>query len=80
MSISRKPLVIKLDQEQKNLCMILLLFAFFLCAYGVKIVCHYERRLKEQTDIIQAHNEVDAWLKAWMMFPEYKELSVTQKE
>lgn len=40
----------------------------------------YERRLKEQVVIIYAHSEEDAWIKAWMAFPEYKELSVTRKE
>lgn len=48
--------------------------------YIVKAHADYERRLKEQVVVIYARNEEDAWIKAWMAFPEYKELSVTRKE
>lgn len=48
--------------------------------YIVKAHADWERRLKEQVEIINARDEEDAWTKAWMMFPEYKELSVTRKE
>ena len=39
-----------------------------------------ERGLKRQEVVINAHNEEDAWTKAWKAFPEYKELLVTRKE
>lgn len=48
--------------------------------YIVKAYADWERRLKEQEVIINAHNEEEAWTRAWMAFPEYKELSVTRKE
>jgi hypothetical protein len=48
--------------------------------YIVKAHADLERRLKEQVGIINARDEEDAWRKAWIMFPEYKELSVTRKE
>jgi hypothetical protein len=48
--------------------------------YIVKAYGDYERRLKEQEVVIEAVDEEVAYLKAWMIFPEYKELSVTRKE
>lgn len=48
--------------------------------YIVKAHADWERGLREQTVIINARDEKDAYTKAWMMFPEYKELSVTRKE
>ena len=46
--------------------------------YNVKAYGNYERRLKQQEKIITAKDEEDAWIKAWMEFPEYDEISVTE--
>ena len=48
--------------------------------YIVKAHADYERQLQEQEVVIEAIDEDVAYLKAWMIFPEYKELSVTRKE
>lgn len=48
--------------------------------YLVKAYADWDRRLKEQTKIITAEDEEDAWIKAWMMFPEYKELGVWEQK
>lgn len=48
--------------------------------YIVKAYGEYDRGLKDRVEVINARDEEDAWTKAWMMFPEYKELSVTRKE
>ena len=46
--------------------------------YQVKAYGNYERRLKQQEKIITANDEEDAWIKAWMEFPEYDEIGVTE--
>ena len=48
---------------------------YIVIAYG-----DYERGLKRQEVVINAHNDEDAWTAAWMAFPEYKELLVERKE
>jgi hypothetical protein len=48
--------------------------------YLVKAYADWDRRLKEKTTIIDAHDEEDAWTRAWMMFPEYKELGVWEQK
>lgn len=44
--------------------------------YLVKAYGDYERRLKGQEKIITATDEEDAWVQAWKMFCEYKEIGV----
>ena len=48
--------------------------------YEVIAYADNERGLKRQEIVINAHNEDEAWTRAWMAFPEYKELLVTRKE
>ena len=48
--------------------------------YLVKAYADWDRRLKEQTKIITAQDEEDAWIKAWKTFPEYKQLGVWEQE
>jgi hypothetical protein len=48
--------------------------------YEVIAYADWERGLRRQEIIINAHNEEEAWTKAWRTFPEYKELLVTRKE
>ena len=42
-------------------------------AYG-----DYERGLKRKEAIIVASDEEDAWIQAWKMFCEYKEIMVSE--
>ena len=42
-------------------------------AYG-----DYERRLKRKETTIFAKDEEDAWIQAWKMFCEYKEIMVSE--
>ena len=51
-----------------------------MAKYLVKAYADWDRRLKEQTKIISAEDEEDAWIKAWMMFPEYTQLGVWEQE
>lgn len=44
--------------------------------YLIKAYGDYEMRLKQQTKIITAEDEEEAWVIAWKTFPEYKELGV----
>lgn len=48
---------------------------YTVIAYG-----DYERGLRRQEIVINARDEEEAWTRAWMAFPEYKELLVTPKE
>lgn len=48
--------------------------------YLIKAYGDYDRRLKEQTKIITANDEEEAWLIAWQTFPEYSELGVWEQE
>lgn len=48
---------------------------YIVIAYG-----DYERGLRRQEIVINARDEEEAWTRAWMTFPEYKELLVTRKE
>ena len=48
--------------------------------YEVIAYADWERGLRRQEVVINARDEENAWTKAWMMFPEYKELLVTPKE
>lgn len=47
--------------------------------YIVKAHGDPDRSLKTQSVLINAYNEKEAWRTAWMMFPEYKELSVHER-
>lgn len=48
--------------------------------YLIKAYGDYERKLKEQTKIIEANDEEEAWVIAWKMFCEYKEIGVWEQE
>lgn len=48
--------------------------------YNVIAYGDYERRLKRQETTISAKDEEEAWIKAWKMFCEYKEILVTEVE
>lgn len=46
--------------------------------YNVIAYGDYERRLKRKEITITAKDEEEAWIKAWKMFCEYKEILVTE--
>ena len=48
--------------------------------YEVKYYGDYERGLKEKTITIEASDEDEAWVKAWKMHPEYKEMAVWEAD
>lgn len=48
--------------------------------YLIKAYGDYERRLKQQTKIITAEDEEQAWIEAWKTFPEYKEFGVWEQK
>lgn len=48
--------------------------------YNVIAYGDYERRLKRQETTISAKDEEEAWVKAWKMFCEYKEIYVSEVE
>ena len=47
-----------------------------MAKYTVKAYADWDRRLKEQTKVIEANHEEEAWILAWKTFPEYKHLGV----
>ena len=48
--------------------------------YLIKAYRDYEYGLKEQTKIITAKDEEEAWIIAWKTFPEYHEIGVWEEE
>ena len=48
---------------------------YTVIAYG-----DYERRLKQKEVTISAKDEEDAWVQAWKMFCEYKEIGVFEED
>jgi hypothetical protein len=44
--------------------------------YLIKAYGDFEMGLKQQTKVIEAKDEEEAWILAWKTFPEYKELGV----
>ena len=48
--------------------------------YFIKAYRDYEFGLKEQTKVITAKDEEEAWIKAWKLFPEYHEIGVYEEE
>ena len=48
--------------------------------YFIKAYRDYEYGLKEQTKIITAKDEEEAWTKAWKTFPEYHEIGVWEEK
>ena len=47
--------------------------------YFIKAYRDYEYGLKEQTKIITAKDEEEAWTIAWKTFPEYHESGVVEE-
>ena len=48
--------------------------------YLIKAYADWDYGLKEQTKIITATDEEQAWIQAWKTFPEYKQIGVWEQE
>lgn len=48
--------------------------------YLIKAYGEYDRHLKTRETIIEAKDEDEAWVTAWKLFCEYKEIGVWEQE